>query len=447
MNEPSPSPIITLEPAPKRWADLLRTAPARPEATPLRAALGLPTDRPVVMTGHQAEFWHAGILAKHIAACALADGAGAYAAHIVVDSDETDPGAVRMPRSSDDELSAHVVHLLPTPPAGTPPACLPPAPPARHEAPPTLPSVVEGLAAIALALRRHAGAASLGAQMGLALTELMRPWAPLPAPVFSSRLSGTAAFRAIVERMAQDPGACVRAHNAAALAVPEARVAPLAERRDGAARWELPLWRLRPGRARARVFADQLGDIPAEELAPRALLLTGFLRLYACDLFIHGAGGAVYDRITDRWLPEWLGALPAPTAMASATLTLPLQPGSTPSVADIDRAAWTSHHARHDPSLVGDEPGAREKASIVERIRAARSAGQGALPLYRELQAFLTDYRRRHADAIERLHAQALSFSAARARAALAADRTWPFPLHDARALDALAARVRKEFP
>ncbi|MEC9372360.1 MAG: hypothetical protein VYC34_00885, partial [Planctomycetota bacterium] len=53
---------ITIEPAPARW-----TAP-RPaddaESTRFREQLGLPTGRPIVLTGHQAEFWHPGVLAK-----------------------------------------------------------------------------------------------------------------------------------------------------------------------------------------------------------------------------------------------------------------------------------------------------------------------------------------------------------------------------------------------
>ena len=51
----------------------LRDAGARPSlATDLRDALGIAPLRPVIMTGHQAGFWHCGILAKTLAASACA---------------------------------------------------------------------------------------------------------------------------------------------------------------------------------------------------------------------------------------------------------------------------------------------------------------------------------------------------------------------------------------
>jgi hypothetical protein len=105
--------------------------------------------------------------------------------------------------------------------------------------------------------------------------------------------------------------------------VPEARVRPL---RVEGARVELPLWWMpgRVGRARRAVWSDELAALKVDELAPRALAMTALVRKELCDLFIHGTGGGVYDRITDLWLGEWLGggAL-APTAVVTATRHLP----------------------------------------------------------------------------------------------------------------------------
>ena len=42
------------------------------EARAFREQLGLPTDRPIVMSGHQAQIWHPGILSKYLAAIGLA---------------------------------------------------------------------------------------------------------------------------------------------------------------------------------------------------------------------------------------------------------------------------------------------------------------------------------------------------------------------------------------
>lgn len=442
MSGDAPSPTTKFEPAPASWSLRIRGTPPDADARAARAQLGLPSDRPIVMTGHQAEFWHAGILAKYIAAAELAQIAGAHAAHIVVDSDETDPGAVRIPAAdAAGRLTSPSPRLLPQPASGTPTCALPPAPPTRGQIHPALESVARGLDAIADALQRHAGSANLGEQTGLAATDLMRRWAPMPAPIFASRLAGAQSFSELVRRMADDAPACITAHNASAALVPEARVAPLA----AGPRWELPLWRLRPGRPRVRVYADEAPGIPPSELAPRALLLTGFLRLYACDLFVHGAGGAVYDRITDRWLGEWLGRPLAPTSMATATLLLPLR-AEAPTLEAIDRAAWTAHHARHDPSVIGDQSAAQRKSALVSLIRATRQQGADPLPHYRELQAFLAETRAKHSGALTELDARAAALRSQRDQTRIASDRTWAFPLHKTPALDALANAIRGAF-
>ena len=48
-------------------------------------------------------------------------------------------------------------------------------------------------------------------------------------------------------------------------------------------------------------------DGEAMLLMPRALLLTALVRLGMCDLFIHGTGGLIYDRVTEQWFADWLG--------------------------------------------------------------------------------------------------------------------------------------------
>src|SRR5690606_41787826 len=82
---------ITLRPAPARWRTIISQAPIPPAHASDRAAVGLPTDRPVVLSGHQPTLWHAGILAKLLAACELAASTGAAVGWIVPDADEADP--------------------------------------------------------------------------------------------------------------------------------------------------------------------------------------------------------------------------------------------------------------------------------------------------------------------------------------------------------------------
>lgn len=60
------------------------------------------------------------------------------------------------------------------------------------------------------------------------------------------------------------------------------------------------------------------------KLRPRALTTTLFLRLAVSDLFVHGIGGAKYDRLTDRLCEEFLGISPPTYSAATATFRLPL---------------------------------------------------------------------------------------------------------------------------
>ena len=58
-------------------------------------------------------------------------------------------------------------------------------------------------------------------------------------------------------------------------------------------------------------------------IRPRALLISLFLRVFASDLFVHGLGGALYDEMTDRWIRGWLGIAPPVSMVCSATFRLP----------------------------------------------------------------------------------------------------------------------------
>jgi hypothetical protein len=101
------------------------------------------------------------------------------------------------------------------------------------------------------------------------------------------------------------------------------------------------LWVRRSG-DRVELFADaaRCGAVSARDLArshdatltsirpwvirPRALTLTLWARLLACDLFVHGIGGAKYDRITDDIIRRYYRSAPPTFACVSATLRLPL---------------------------------------------------------------------------------------------------------------------------
>ncbi|MFT3686997.1 MAG: hypothetical protein QM783_19100 [Phycisphaerales bacterium] len=88
--------------------------------------------------------------------------------------------------------------------------------------------------------------------------------------MFATRLSSTTAMRELLEKMAEDPAACVAAYNRAVAEVKAPGIAPLTANAERG-RFELPLWQLSPkGKPtpRKRVFAHTLSETPVASLAP-----------------------------------------------------------------------------------------------------------------------------------------------------------------------------------
>lgn len=417
-------PAITLRPDPAQWRAAIAEAQSPSPHAADRHAVGLPTDRPIVMSGHQPLLWHAGILAKLLAAAELAAAAGAHAAWIVPDMDEADPTTARVPKGRAEQAEAAEIRLL----AGDPPKPGVPAGsiPARAPLPaPNLPGVADALA-------RFQTEPSLAMQAGRAAVALAAERFGLdhPTVIPASALLATRAWAELLAAIRRDPAACVAAYNAGASAHPEAGVRPLAEDR---ARVELPLWRVRPDQPRLPVFSDQLDQIPPDQLRPRALAMTAICRAALCDLFIHGLGGEKYDRVTESWLAHWSDAPHAPAwtlaptavATADARVDLGIDPGTLP---DPARARWRAHHARHDPAMLDDAAAARTKAELLAEIDAAKAAGQSPAPAFARLQAFLRDLRDAHRPELDTLDAAADRAERLRSVRDLALDRTWPWP-------------------
>ncbi|MFN0133771.1 MAG: hypothetical protein ACKVW3_14730 [Phycisphaerales bacterium] len=441
---------LTIRPPAPSWASLLRRTPVDPAS---RRALGLPTDRPIIMTGHQPDFWHPGILAKYLATHAACRALNADPAWLVVDQERPSHIDLRFPAQRPDgswhaistALDAHDIPTL--------------------DAPGTPAQVRVGLSLIHEAWARHEES-NTSRRVAAALSDLISPYIP-PAPtIFASDLHRTPIMADLLARMAADPEACVNAYNAAVAAHPSAGIRPLIANpiQD---RFELPLWHLPPGLPRRHVHAEDLAGIPPAHLAPKALLMTAIARLALCDIFIHGTGGGGdseaahdgYDLITDQWLTTWLGSAGssppslAPVAVVTATLHLPLTADPPPTPADIARATWHAHHARHEPAAIGDFPSAARKFTLLASIRAASRLEPSAAAarierrrLFRELHDLLADARGAHAAELQALLDHAAALRARRADADILTDRTWPFPLYPADMLRSLQAAVEAAF-
>ncbi len=445
---------LSFEPGCDRWKGLLTGAGAgrlggatvaewRRRA---RGELGVPIDRPIVATGHQSLLWHPGILVKYLAVQAITGDCTEYAAaNLVVDQHVGAFGSFDVPaRGRDGGLMVRSVTLTEASagvPMGWHPAFVPAEP---SFGPVALPCVETGVRRIVDAVAAHASRPNAALQMAAALAELMSPWVKPWPEVSSSDLMKTSLARAVLQEMARDSRACAAAYNAAVAAVPDAGIGALAVTGD---RVELPLWR-RSGDGR-REHADD-GDVrrwlaggdEKSELLPRALLLTLLVRLGMCDLFVHGTGGARYDRAMQRWLDDWLGLRPAPIATATASLRLPLgRPGERPvPLVEAQRAA---RRVWHDPEPGRSAPGPR-KTGLLGAVNAAGRRSRERRRAFTRMHEALADLRRDHAGRVDAAGRREEIARRQVLEAPIAARRDWAFPLYPPEMIDDLAAEVRE---
>jgi len=393
------------------------------------------------MGGHQVELWHPGILAKWYAGLALARAVEGQSVWLWVDQDDNDPTRVRVPTCGDGKLGVGVWELAPgvLVPTGTATGCRDVIEPGVFDGE-ICAGVREGACEeIVSALRTRRNAGSLGEQMALAVHDLLGEHGTQMGRVFATRLVQTTLFGELVERMRREPRAMASAYNEACEAFGDAGIRALTVRGDVV---ELPMWRVRQGEARMPVYSTQLGEIPPEQLAPRALLMTGIVRLGACDIFVHGMGGARYDRVTERWFEAWLGETLSPAVACSATLLLDLGQGRRPSEREVDRARGLAHRALHDPGAAGDAQAGRIKRELLVEIEAARERGENPGQTFHAMHEMLADYRRRRAEQIAQIEREAQRLEDRLRVGQIADDRTWAFPLHEGAALAALEARI-----
>ncbi len=106
------------------------------------------------------------------------------------------------------------------------------------------------------------------------------------------------------------------------------------------------------------------------QLWPRALALSVLNRLFVADLFVHGIGGAKYDRITDTFISRFHGVAAPPFAVASATLKLPGLDDPIPELTALRQRLREA--AFHPESFLKNAP--PELLAEKENLRAAIAA-------------------------------------------------------------------------
>jgi hypothetical protein len=429
----------------------------------------------VIETGHQPDLWHCGIWAKTFLVDRLARELDGVATCLGVDSDAASSLVLRAP--SRGAAFSVVERALSAAPQGTIWFAAPlPEAVAIESACADVAAALRGLPSIGPARQFDTWVAGLRAVFPAATSigDLMtrvrrhheRGLASRCTDVSLTVYSRGEAFLTFAADIALHSAAFVGAYNAA-LARYRQRAGlrnaaqPLPDlRRDGDA-VELPFWWIADGR-RQPLWARPVEDVvqllvdrrpllvlPANgtaavrqmvegaSIAPRALGLTLFHRLFCSDLFIHGTGGGRYDRVTDDLSLAYYGV--APPAFAVATMTLHLDAGvATAAPEQLKQLEQTLDRFQRRPDRVATERGvpmpaaARRLADEADRVRTALTASGGADGSGRsELRRLTNELRVALADVETTLHAELDEIRSRAAAGAVLRDRTYPICFFD----------------
>ncbi|TWT43808.1 hypothetical protein RAS1_02080 [Phycisphaerae bacterium RAS1] len=462
----------------------------------LRASLRsrLELGGPVVLTGHQVEFFHAGVFAKNIAAALLARRAGGSGVFLSVDEDVPKSVRLSLPQRTAAGLRRIEVEL----------PDVDPRLPAESQPPASREHWLQFFTRIAsiyasyenTPLRDFWTAWLAGAEQRIALVDAFgrareaveRSLGVSPLRELRvSQLAATPEFRAFAAHLMLNASALAAHYNAALESYRRrhrvrARLRPMPPLRVEAGRVELPLWLSRPGGVRQRLQVEPPADaavvlyadgeaverLPASSLAtaaaaddalarldergwrlrPRALALSGFARVALADLFIHGVGGAKYDEVTAEFLPAFLGCDLRPACCVSATLRLPLERDLPPDAA-LRGARRESRDLRFNPQRYVRGASAELLARREALIALSRSL--------REQRPSERPARRQVFDGIRRINSEILRCDPWRpaeldqrvaeleqleAQRRIAQDREYFFALHPREHLIELASRI-----
>ena len=348
--------------------------------TELRQQLGF--SGPVVLTGHQVELFHPGVLAKSIAVDALTRRLGGSGVFMATEADLPKQTALTIPRSRRNQIE---LEKLPLPDI---------APHLPVESQPTshrrdwlqlftrvgnmLGQYEARLMPIfasawifgctdRVQFAKAMQAARVACEKALGLAALQQ--------TSLAELCQTNAYRRFVAHLIENAERFAATHNQAlrtyqqqhGVRNPQRPVAPLIVQGDYV---ELPFWIYRDQGPRQRLgilrkpeactlvagqeeisqlncgeLLSGLADLSPWQIRPRALTLTMFTRLLISDLFIHGIGGAKYDGVTDACAREFYGVELPPIACVSATvrLDLPRNDVSRDNVRAAERAVRDVH--------------------------------------------------------------------------------------------------------
>ncbi len=342
------------------------------------------TDAPIVMTGHQAEFFHPGVWFKNFLTAHLAAATGAIGMNMVVDSDTCGVPGIRFPQIVDDSIQEREIQFLINAQELATADCL-------LEEHTDFASIESAAAALDLdahlkhALETFLGRLDRGApNLAIATTRLRKRYEQEHGIDNVEFLLGT------VESM--DPFLHFFIHIITALADFQkhynealgeyrqqhgirSKANPLPDLETD----ETPFWLWRKGSPRlplrvraesekchllyegrpihtidfslepaeqASLLKDAFGDTFC--LRSRALTTTMYFRLFCADLFIHGVGGGKYDIVTDTIIENFFGIEAPIYAVSSATVHLPTEAVVSGSE-DVDKLRYQARDVSYNP--------------------------------------------------------------------------------------------------
>jgi hypothetical protein len=467
------------------------------------------TAPPRLFTGHQPEFFHPGVWIKNVLAARVAATLSGRSCYLIVDNDAPHGTALRIPVRGDDGLTVRAL----APPWGAAETSFEQLPAesdqfwrrffnetqaagidaessglaafadafsSNSNAPPT-----PGLDARASTyVRRFAsGLLALDRAIGVATPDIGRVGhlaavAPADAPSWCRFVTHLVRH---APRFAADYNAALHAYRAIK-GIAGTRH-PIPDLHVDADRIELPLWAWRGAEPRKRlfvsngtadavsIFADSArvgtlstgsplsedGCLDGWHVRPRALTLTLYVRLFLCDLFIHGIGGAKYDAMTDRLIRRFFGVRPPEYACATATMRLPLIEHPVTN-ADVDRAARRIREVIYNPQRALADAGAtadstrefqrltRERGEAVAestRLRAAQRDQHAARRrIFRHIRALNDQIRALTPAAESQARARHEELRARRSETRIAMSREWFYGLHSSQRLCELVDRA-----
>jgi hypothetical protein len=435
---------------------------------------------PLIVTGHQPLLYHPGVWVKDFLLDRLAVDMGADSLDLVVDTDGFDFVSVTAPC-----LDAGVTRCKQVLAVGQKDSCfaLTPVPSKAHidVFRSSTAAALSGLSAPAVS--RHFGVFCDALESSLPDAHTMAELVTIARRRYEqSANSGylealltdvveTESFRRFVVHLALDALAFATAYNQSledyrSLTKTRSVAQPfpnLALRDDAI---ELPFWVIDEGRRRTLWVTDDpqggvgvrtedklicvlptdpasAADVLADcgvVLAPKALTLTLFIRMFVSDFFIHGIGGGRYDRVTDDVIRSYFGVEPPSYVVASLTMYLPLG-AQVVTEADVATLKEQLHRLEHNPdALLGevefDTPDegaaaqrlAREKSDLVARIKDPdadkKAIGTRIRQVNLELSTLLGAVREQLHTELERLEMQLRASD-------VLTDRTYPFCFWD----------------